>query len=183
MAVFNKKIYPLVNYPSGPYPFCINPSSPSVAVFPIISNNSSDYIYNWTGPPASSLSNYNTPTITVTGIGIYTVVVTNTLNGCSTKGQIIVANCYTGLNEFGYNSAAFSVYPNPIENKFTLEYNQNETAELEIQIHTISGELIHKEKMREQKIQVNSETYCSGIYFLHVKKNGSIIYTTKLIRK
>lgn len=55
------------------------------ATFNAVANPAAGTTYSWTVPPTGSLSSYTVANPIATGAGVYTVAVTNTVNGCSTS--------------------------------------------------------------------------------------------------
>lgn len=78
-----------------------------------------------------------------------------------------------------------SVYPNPFGQKFTLVYNASDVHASSFDIIDLSGHLVYNEKLASRsginKIDIEAEKLESGIYFLRLKTNDSVI-TTKIIK-
>ena len=56
-------------------------------------------------------------------------------------------------------------------------------SELDLEIYSMDGVLIHKEKLFDIQKQVyTGELNNSGVYMLIVKINGELVYKTKLVR-
>lgn len=55
------------------------------ATFSAVANPAANTTYSWTSPPSGSLSSYTVANPIASGSGIFTVAVTNTVNGCGTS--------------------------------------------------------------------------------------------------
>ncbi|MGJ8743240.1 LamG-like jellyroll fold domain-containing protein [Polaribacter sp.] len=80
---------------------------------------------------------------------------------------------------------AFTVYPNPAENNFTLRFNLEEPAQADIVMYNIFGKEVKKIASKdfnfgEQKIQVSVRDLSKGIYFVTIRENNKS-FTKKLI--
>lgn len=181
LAVFDGKVYPVVNNPSGPTPFCINYSVVTVPIYPIITGNVNAYTYQWSGPPTAFLSSVNSPTAYTNALGIYSVVVTNTVSGCATLAQVIVANCVTGISESTLSENTIAVYPNPSSSVFNLsaEHASGET----IRLYNALGSLLLEQNLQTGNNVINLSEEKAGIYFITVVNSDKILFNSKLIKQ
>ncbi len=80
-AVSQNTVLPTVSVSNSSYTTtCATPT----VTFNALANPSSNVTYNWTAPSTGALNNYSISNPIASGSGIFTVAVTNTLNGCST---------------------------------------------------------------------------------------------------
>lgn len=181
VAVFDGKVYPVVNNPSGPTPFCINYSVVTVPIYPIITGNVNDYTYQWSGPPTAFLSSINSPTAYANALGIYSVVVTNTVSGCSTLAQVIIANCITGTLENTLLENTISVYPNPSSSAFNLnaDYAHGEI----IRLYNAHGSLILEQNLQSGGNVINLSQEPAGVYFIRVVNSDKVLFNQKLVKQ
>jgi hypothetical protein len=107
---------------------------------------------------------------------------TNTLNGEEdVYYSHIIPHVATGVNEI-YNSAAFSVFPNPTSGIFNLKMSQFENEQ--IQIHNVFGKCIHQQVCKSAIQQIDLSSHPSGIYFLKIiSQNGSSAVKKIVINK
>lgn len=71
------------------------------------------------------------------------------------------------VNEYQMND--FSVYPNPVSDRLTLDFDRVYT-DLDISIQTIKGEVILNRKIRQQKaVEINNLNLPSGNYIVTVR--------------
>jgi hypothetical protein len=112
----------------------------------------------------------------VTGPGVFSIMYTYTdRNGCSSyaKDKVYVEIC-TEIHEEANENKSFSIYPNPFEENFQLDFSDltNETL---ISLFSIDGKLI-----REWKISGDSSRKYftgdlhSGIYFLKLTSENKV---------
>lgn len=180
VPVFDGKVYPVVNNPSGPTPFCINFSVVTVPIYPIISGNINTYTYQWTGPPTAFISSVNSPTAYANALGIYSVVVTNTTSGCATLAQVIIANCITGISENTVLENTISVHPNPSSSVFNL--SAEEANNEQIRIYNALGSLVFEKRIETGNNVIDLSEEKSGIYFITVVNSDKVFFSRKLIK-
>ncbi|MDO7173764.1 PA14 domain-containing protein [Mariniflexile sp. AS56] len=86
---------------------------------------------------------------------------------------------YAGLT-LGVNSLkqdVVSIYPNPVKGSFIVSQGLG----ADVEIYNIVGKLLTKEKIENNKEQIDISGFVSGIYFVRISNNG--IMTTKKIIK
>lgn len=67
---------------------CAN--NPTVAVYPSITGTTTGFTYSWTVPPSVLATNLTNSVLITNGTGNYSIVVTNTINGCKTNSVYLV---------------------------------------------------------------------------------------------
>jgi hypothetical protein len=80
--------------------------------------------------------------------------------------------------------ADIALYPNPVKDKFTVEWKEQRSAIDAIEIRNTMGELIQaiNAKTTTSKIEIDIHTFSKGIYLVQLKnKNGMI--TKKLVKE
>jgi hypothetical protein len=120
--------------------------------------------YTW-NPGASNGSSISvSPTITTT----YTVTGTNA-SGCSNTTTITQneVNCM-GVHIVPSITKEFIVYPNPFNNKITIESNSDHT----VQIFNVLGSLICETKLEKGKLEIDLSKETNGMYFV---KMGDVV--------
>jgi hypothetical protein len=109
------------------------------------------------------------PTWIADQIGNYTVVVTNSLTGCSNSSlPFNPANVGIKNRE---EVIFFSIYPNPNNGSFTIKMDDSNTAPVAVSVFNTLGECLWKEKNTKNEISVNLINYPSGIYIAQVEVN------------
>jgi gliding motility-associated-like protein len=89
ISIADGKIYPSVNVPQPPTE-TLDCGAADVPLTPVINNSKSDLTYLWQLPVLVPSSDIKLATLRATTLGLYKVLVTNTLNGCSTIGSMSV---------------------------------------------------------------------------------------------
>lgn len=72
--------------------------------------------------------------------------------------------------------ATFALYPNPVKNNLTLLLNSNKSEQLEVEIYTINGVLVSKQRINStsgiQQFNINTSDLSSGFYLLNLKSDN-----------
>ncbi len=144
---------PVVNLSATSNTLCINNSPTSLTGSP------SGGAYSGTGVSASSFDP------SVSGVGTFTLSYNYTdINNCSgTATTVMVVNGCAGINQAAGKINSVKIYPNPINNNFTIE-GQTELGL--ITIYNSLGEIIYKEKTTHTQQQIDISKQAAGIYFL-----------------
>ncbi len=78
------------------------------------------------------------------------------------------------------------LYPNPVADNATVEYNLTEKASITISIYDINGRLLSNEqlgnKVGNQSERINTSNLTPGMYILQLRA-GNDITTSKFIKK
>jgi hypothetical protein len=131
-----------------------------------VSGGTTPYNYLW--------NNFST-TATITNIsaGIYTVHVTD-YNGCEIAANTTVsAPTATGINTLKGNSESMTLYPNPNNGNFSIDFG-NDTQAKTIEITNSIGVVMQSIKGNiEQLVKINAN-YSSGIYFVKITTGDKI---------
>jgi len=104
-------------------------------------------------------------------------------------------SCYTDkLNaRFGYDDSENSVsvsegvmaklYPNPNNGNFTLAYDLKKYNVAEVLIYDVTGKIVYKTNLDnlESIKQINTNNLQSGIYFVQLRNDKTLLWTDKLM--
>lgn len=142
------------------------------------------------GTPAGGTGSYSGTGVSGTwfnpaiGLGTYAIRYTYSLNGCdsSVTRPITVVNC-TGIVE-NSQASEILVLPNPADESFSIIFPEL-IGNASIVIYDVSGRKVFEtEQMinESQKLDVNSYTWTSGVYFIQVQ-SGNRSYYQKLIKR
>ena len=128
------------------------------------------YTYSWNTGNTNSF-------ITPTTNGTYWVTVTDQ-NGCvSNTISYNVTWITTSINEIGI--ADLSIYPNPSEDLFNIEFSSLITQDLQIRIVNIIGEVVISDNLQQFIGEYTKEIYlynnAKGIYFLEIETHDGVI--------
>jgi gliding motility-associated-like protein len=92
-TIADNRIYPTVNTPLSPPPFILDCGANTTAtIFPIITGTTTGFTYQWLAVPTTSFSAPTSSITTVNKPGPYRILVTNTVNGCASYGNVEVVN-------------------------------------------------------------------------------------------
>ncbi len=70
------------------------------------------------------------------------------------------------------NSDSFRVYPNPVNDKLTVEWN----GKAEITVCNSLGQIIISEKDAVSSLEIDTQHWQTGIYLLSVQHGNSIVF-------
>jgi len=112
---------------------------------------------------------------TVTQTGFYTVVVSDS-NGCNNSATQYVE--ITGIHEM--SDGEISVYPNPSNGNFTVEFvNTNTLGEVSIDVTNAIGQKVFSEdlsgELNSEKKEIHLNHVAAGIYFVEIKSGNDFI--------
>jgi hypothetical protein len=89
-----------------------------------------------------------------------------------------------GISEAEVLSEYMHTYPNPVKNNIHLQYKKTFTeGEVKIKIHNASGAYIKEQVLVAELQTIDISNMASGLYFLSLHKNGSIIGVSKLVKE
>jgi hypothetical protein len=114
---------------------------------------------------------------TPTQPGSYTVVVTDPSNGCTSESVPAVV---TGIQDINSAGSGISMFPNPVTDKFTIEFMNPVPVATILNIYNALGQKVKSLEINSQKmiIELDAEP---GMYKVEVK-NESGIYSGKVMK-
>ena len=78
------------------------------------------------------------------------------------------------------NDHRISIYPNPAENLVNIEISKTGGQETEIELLTVTGQVIYRKDYHNSRDhfteQINFSGYASGLYFVRVRQSGTVYY-------
>jgi hypothetical protein len=125
-----------------------------------------------------------------TGSVSYTVgqILYNTISG--TNGYIVqgvqqpyeisVVTAIERTDDFNLHCV---VYPNPTSGQAKLVFESNDYENLSFRLYDIKGDILQVNKFESIETVISLENQSSGVYFLHVLKNGVEVKVFKIIKK
>jgi hypothetical protein len=96
-------------------------------------------------------------------------------------------NISKGINENNLNILSSKVFPNPTQNRFTVDFEMTEKQWLSFYLNSIDGRqsqilLQHNCKIGNNKFSISTEEISNGIYLLQAfNRKGECIFTNKLV--
>jgi hypothetical protein len=131
-----------------------------------------DYTYDWTGD-----NNYHSSDEDIAGleIGCYTLMVTDPATDCSIDTTICVDDLSATHN---WKGSSVSVYPNPVDQILTIDFEGLFVREIYISITDLSGRqiIMLSKNGFDGKLMVDTQTLNTGIYILKLKLDGKYLF-------
>lgn len=169
------------------YPILLNTPDPILLPCPgiaslqaIVAGPMPVMVFSWTAPPTATISSFNSNVITVNTPGAYTIAVTNTLNGCSSKAEVYVYAC-VGIAETEADQA-MEFFPNPNSGVFNLVSKTPQNLS-EIEVYNTTGQLVLKQALNEKSISLDLTAQPQGMYLLFIRRSGKIIQNIKVLKQ
>jgi hypothetical protein len=150
-----------------------------VDISPILGGAVTNYTYFWVIPGAATVTGQNTATLNTNAVGAYTILVTNTVSGCTTSGQVLVTVC-TGIKNLMNSESSYLLFPNPGSGVFYLETTQIVDA---ITLFNAEGKRLKDYINVSLKTELNMENEPAGLYFLYIRSQDGSSNTVKLIKE
>jgi len=76
-----------------------------------------------------------------------------------------------------------SVYPNPSTHFLNVDFGEEETHKLKIELFDSNGKILQQKQELSKITTINLDVYVRGIYYLHILKNDQVLKTFKIIKK
>lgn len=162
-------------------PFSINASVSSNSVCPgentiLTANGAANYVINPGGITSGGqaiLSPIENTTYTITGQN------PNSVCYGETTVNVYLKDCQdVGIRQLEKEKNGISIYPNPANRYLVVESITNDNT---VEVVTATGQLIAKQKMSGKPMQVITESWTRGIYFIKVSSGEKLVYTEKVI--
>jgi hypothetical protein len=122
-----------------------------------------------------------TQTLTVTTSGTYWVKVTSD-SGCTAVDTINVT-ILTGVSSLRQDAGNVSVFPNPSNGNFIMDFTLEKGSDLEVEIFNSLGEIVYNERVPKfeghYRKDLSIENNSGGMYLIRILHKG-IIYTKKV---
>lgn len=94
------------------------------------------------------------------------------------------ANSVLGLETLNTDLSNFKIYPNPTKDNFVIDIkSQTLINSLKIKIYNLTGELIRTNIIKDNKQNIDVSNLSSGIYYLELSSEASILGKQLLIKK
>ena len=135
----------------------------------LTANGGSAYVWNPGSLNGSSV--VVSPTITTT----YTVAGTGS-NNCTGNSLVTVSVVIcNGINSIALVNSNYFAFPNPANDKLTIQYNSNENVSVTIELRDALGKMIrksnHEFSANENKFNLDLTGLNSGMYFIKINSN------------
>jgi hypothetical protein len=176
-------IYPITL--GANFALAVSPANPTITTpgGSVALSASGAATYSWTPATGLSCTNCSNPTANPTVTTTYTVTGYDSTNTCSTSELVTVQVNIVGIED-GLFENGISTYPNPSDGNFILEFNQNEIADLRIEMFNNIGQKLYQENLDNfsgnYRKTMDMTSMPAGIYHLRIT-DGEKQHFTKLI--
>jgi hypothetical protein len=143
---------------TAPFSLC---NTTTIAIYPSLGGDSSNIAFMWNSPPNATVSGSNSPTLTTTSAGVYTVTAYNIATMCTSIAQVTVGICLDIQDE---KNVEFHTFPNPFSGSFDLIMKEGPNCS--ISIYDFSGKLIIKKELSPGSNRIDLSERPDGIYLL-----------------
>jgi hypothetical protein len=136
--------------------------------------------YSWNGVSSGPIF-----TLMPSGSMQFTVAGFNNVANCSgiKTFNVLLSECL-GITESNQNTN-IKLYPNPIQNKVTIEGLPESTVNLNYYVYNALGKLIlHAESITSDgNLSVPTDNWINGVYFIQLFENNKLFYSSKIIKQ
>jgi hypothetical protein len=152
------RIYPMlspnnlftVSCPNGTVDLSVSVQNPTV-----------NLSYHWFPPTGAITNATNMPVLNTNAPGTYTLLLTNTLNGCSIMTLVSVYAC-VGLEEVILNST--KVFPNPVHEELFIQFSAD-PGNIKVTLSNIFGQVL-KTRFLDTNGSLDFLDIPTGVYFI-----------------
>ena len=100
-----------------------------------------------------------------------------------TFGMTYDASLTINVPEVSNNTPYLFVFPNPSQHQISIQTNQN-NPNYKLQIFSINGQSIFKDKLNTETYNINIEQWSKGIYIIQITdETNNQTYSTKFIKE
>jgi hypothetical protein len=155
------------------------PAAPTVSQFGTVLTSSVTTNIQWylngSPIPGATQATYD---MALSGSGSYTVVVTDPATGCTAESSPVL---YTSIND-PMAQAGIALYPNPVSEQLTVEYNNQFSETVLLAIYNALGEKVKDVKITGQKTTVDFSSFTPGVYIAEMIVNDKV-YRRNIVKK
>lgn len=152
----------------------------TVNLEPTLTTGTTNVSFQWKVPSGAVTSATISPSLITNAPGEYTLIATNTNNGCTTSALVNVFACvgiYT--NEM---KNTYKLFPNPFSDKLNLDFSQAASSPEKIIIVNTVGQKVFETGDLPSKMEIDLTFLPSGVYYVFVHDNGAIERPVKVIK-
>lgn len=157
------RIYPML---SSNNLFTVSCPNGTVDLSVSVQNPTVNLLYQWF-PPSGAITNAtNMPVLNTNAPGNYTLILTNSLNGCNIMTLVSVYAC-VGLEEVALNS--IKIFPNPVSDLLTIKSENVSGPKISLKILNDLGETVYFTDQFIFNSPIDLSYLSPGIYFLKLQ--------------
>ncbi len=75
-----------------------------------------------------------------------------------------------------------SVYPNPVKDFLTVDFNTEKLDNSSFQLFDVSGKVVYQGNLKNAKNQISASSLSVGMYILRITNAGKLVKTFKIIK-
>jgi PKD repeat protein len=140
--------------------------------------------YQWNFGDQTAFSNDNNPVHTFTTDGEFTVILT-AYNSCGSDADTIQINVFGTSVRALTHGEKLSMYPNPTHDQIMVDFSDNGSKNLRVNLVSITGEIVFTETLNsfsgKYKQLIDMQNLSSGIYFINIHTDRDTI-TRKVVK-
>ncbi len=179
IQVFDGRSYPVFDAVSL---FTVSCPGGTVNLNPTVLTPTTGISYKWVSPSGAVTSGSNTPVLNTNAPGVYTLAVTNTVNGCISQTLVNVWAC-VGIDENELQEQ-IKLYPNPSENRLFIEIKPASNSPFHASITNTLGQILIVAECSNAISEIDLSLLNSGIYYVILRSDsGSLIRQTFCVTK
>lgn len=122
---------------------------------------------------------------TFTTIGEYTVTLSVTdENGNTSTGTAtvtVIDSFVSSTNEL--ENTSFNLYPNPAKEKITINFQNPNLKNIDLEIYNTTGQLVKQIKNYKSNTEIPVQNFTNGLYILKIKQDKNFTYKKIIITK
>ena len=165
VSIADNRIYPVV---AAARLFTMSCPGGTVALKTTEQTNPAAMTYSWSSPVGAIASGNTTATLVTNAAGIYTIAVTNTLNGCTTNAFPTVWAC-VGLPEQESGLSAIRAFPNPTSGRIWFEAGNAASSDFKLTLINSLGQVLYEKSSHPLNEALDLSFLKNGIYQLSLQ--------------
>ena len=158
----------------------------SEETYSVDDNEGSTYTWQVTGGVITAGQESSTISVAWSGEGEGTVdVEETTAGGCQGNSEtfaVIIDNC-TGFSE-NNESESLKIYPNPVNEKLTINYTSSNFSNAELMITDLSGHILMTKKINgDKQTSIDLKSFSNGLFILSIKTESGRVINKQFIKR
>ncbi len=152
----------------------------TVNLEPTLTTGTTNVSFQWKVPVGAVTSATNNLTLITNAPGEYTLIATNSTNGCATSALFSVFAC-VGIYTHEINNM-YKLFPNPFTNKLNLDFSQAASLPEKITIVNTVGQKVFETGELPTIMEIDLTPLPNGVYYVFIQDNGAIKRPLKVIK-
>ena len=152
----------------------------TVSLEPTLTTGTANISFQWKVPTGAITSATNNLNLITNAPGEYTLIATNTSNGCTSSTLVNVFAC-VGIYTHDMKNR-YKLFPNPFTNKLNLDFSQAASSPEKIIIVNTVGQMVFEKGDLPPKMEIDLTFLPNGVYYVFVHDNGAIKRPLKVVK-